>query len=141
MNTSFHHMLMRTYFCFHKQVMDGAKREGLTSGQPKILEFLLRSPGVEQKTIAENCEIEAATVGNLLGRMESAGLIERRREGGNRRSIFVYLTEGGKAAARKVEEIFARAEEKAFAGMSEQEAENLSKSLKKVYQNISNKEE
>ena len=88
MQNSFHHVLMMTHLSFHKRIMAEAKKLGLTSGQPKILEFLSENEGVEQKTIAEHCEIERASAGSILGRMESAGLIERRREGGNRRYTY-----------------------------------------------------
>lgn len=83
MEKSFHHTLMKAYFSFHRTVMEQAKNAGLTSGQPKILEFLSESDGVEQKVIAAHCEIETATAGSILTRMESAGLIERRRQDGN----------------------------------------------------------
>ena len=89
MEKSFHHTLMKAYFSFHRMVMEQAKRAGLTSGQPKILEYLYQSEGVEQKDIAVHCEIESATAGSILSRMESAGLIERRRQDGNRRSLYV----------------------------------------------------
>ncbi len=67
--------------------------------------------------------------------MESAGLIERRREGGNRRSLYVYLTPAGKEAAANVERIFADTEKLAFAGLDEKEVEKLFSALKKVYEN------
>ena len=109
---SFHHLLMKSYCALRRNVMGQAQREGLTAGQPKILEFLLTSEGVEQNKIARHCEIEAATAGSILNRMESAGLIERRRMGQNRRSLYVYLTEKGRMAAQKVENIFAATEER-----------------------------
>ena len=65
---SFHHKLMKTYFAMHRRVMSAAKELGLTSGQPKILEYLSEQEGVEQKTIARSCEIESATVGSILDR-------------------------------------------------------------------------
>ena len=135
MQNSFHHVLMMTHLSFHKKIMAEAKKLGLTSGQPKILEFLSENEGVEQKTIAEHCEIERASAGSILGRMESAGLIERRREGGNRHSLYVYLTPAGKEAAANVERIFADTEKLAFAGLDEKEVEKLFSALKKVYEN------
>lgn len=140
MEASFHHALMKTYFAFHRLVMEQVKKEGLTTGQPKILEYLSEHQGVDQKTVADHCEIEAATVGNLLGRMESSGLIERRREEGNRRSIFVYLTPKGRKAAERISEIFDVAERQAFAGMGEEDVVRLRASLSEVYCNIKEKE-
>ena len=136
MERSFHHILMKAYFAMHKSVMAEAQKIGLTSGQPKILELLYERDGVEQKTIAAHCEIEPATVGNLLGRMESAGLIERRRLGGNRRSLYVYLTDAGRDAAARMEEIFAAAEKRALEGVTDVERAELRKMLAGIYDNI-----
>ena len=136
MQQSFHHLLMKAHFVMHRRVMTQAKALGLTSGQPKILEFLSECEGVEQKVIARSCEIEPATVGSILDRMESAGLIERRREAGNRRSLYVYLTDAGKSAAAKTEEIFSHAEQDAFEDMDEAEIAALCASLQKIYRNL-----
>lgn len=133
---SFHHKLMKTYFAMHRRVMSAAKELGLTSGQPKILEYLSELEGVEQKTIARSCEIESATVGSILDRMEKSGLIERRRREGNRRSLYVYLTPAGRDAAAQTEKIFAAAEERAFAGMSQEEIALLRGGIDKVYENL-----
>lgn len=141
MEKSFHHTLMKAYFSFHRTVMEQAKNAGLTSGQPKILEFLSESDGVEQKVIAAHCEIETATAGSILTRMESAGLIERRRQDGNRRSIYVYLTTSGRKAAEKIQQIFAKAEKRAFDGIPAEEIELLCRDLKKIYTNTVGTEE
>ncbi len=136
MNTSFHHLLMKCHLALQREVMAGAKGQGLTSGQPKILEYLSVQEGADQKTIAEHCEIESATVGSILTRMESAGLIERRRKGNNRRSLYVYLTDRGRAAAAAVADVFAGAEARALRGLEEGEVRALCAALQKVYANL-----
>ena len=60
---------------------------GLTPGKPKILEFLRLFGESNQKAIAAYCEIELATVGNILLGMEKEGLIIRQNKDGNRRSM------------------------------------------------------
>lgn len=72
--------------------------------------------------------------------METSGLIERRRVDGNRRSLFIYLTEKGKAAAARTQEIFAAAEETALEGISQQEKKILCDLLERVYENLTRKE-
>lgn len=137
---SIHHLLMKSHTAVRRRVMAQAQREGLTSGQPKILEFLSENEGADQRSIALSCEIEAATVGSILTRMEASGLIERRRADGNRRSLFIYLTEKGKAAAARTQEIFAAAEETALEGISQQEKKILCDLLERVYENLTRKE-
>lgn len=141
MKDTFHYTFMKAYFSFHRTVMERAKAEGLTSGQPKILELLYEGDGVEQKVIAQHCEIESATAGSILNRMESAGLIERRRLDGNRRSLFVFLTEAGRQAAMKVKQIFIEAEKIALADISDEHREHLLINLRKIYNNTVNSED
>ena len=138
---SFHHLLMKTYALLHKTVMAEAQKLGLTTGQPKILEYLSEQEGAEQYRIARHCEIEPATVGSILNRMEAAGLIERRRQGTNRRSLYVYLTEKGKTAAEETKKIFALAEEKAFGEIGGDEKEKMRELLLTMYKNLSQTEE
>ena len=75
--------------------MFNANKIGLTSGQPKILYCLSKFKEADQKTIANYCEIEQATVGSILLGMENAGLIVRKQHEGNRRSLYVSLTDKG----------------------------------------------
>ena len=63
---SLHYLLMKTNSIVSRGIMREASQMGLTSGQPKILEFLREAQEADQKTIAEHCEIEQATAGSIL---------------------------------------------------------------------------
>lgn len=117
-------------------VLAETQKLGLSAGQPKILEFLLEVDSVEQKMIAIHCEIEPATVGTILLGMESKGLIVRKRENDNRRSLFVSLTPEGREYALKVKEIFDRNEKEIFSNFSDDEVETLKNLLNRVFDNI-----
>ena len=122
---SLHYLFMKTNAVFSRRVLGEVSKIGLTAGQPKVLDFLSGCPEADQKTIAARCEIEPATVGSILLRMEKAGLILRRQREGNRRSLYVYLTDKGRAAARSVEEIFRRAEAPVAEALTGEELEQL----------------
>ena len=79
---SLHYLLMKSHAMLSRRILSEAGRLGLTPGQPKVLEFLLRHGESDQKTIAAYCEIEPATVGSILLRMEEGGLILRRQKAG-----------------------------------------------------------
>ena len=64
--------------------------------------------------------------------MEKAGLIVRRQHEGNRRSLFVSLTDKGKEAAQQTAHIFQHAEAPVMAALTEDEQETLKKLLMKV---------
>ncbi len=118
---SLHYLLMKTHALFSKKVLSEASKLGLTSGQPKILDCLLHYQEADQKTIAAYCEIEQATVGSILLRMEEAGLVVRRQKNGNRRSLYVSLTPKGTDAAMKLTDIFQNTEQESTKGFTEQE--------------------
>ncbi len=103
---SLHYLLMKAHTMLNKEIVERASGEGLSPGQPKILEYLLEFGESNQKAIASYCEIEQATAGSVLLRMESAGLIRRFQKDGNRRSLYVALTPKGLTAARRMEQIF-----------------------------------
>lgn len=133
--SSLHHLWMKTYLQMKRLVNARTAPLGLSPGQPKILEFLAEYGEHEQKDIAEYCEIEPATVGNILLRMENAGLIQRRNRPNNRRSLYVSLTPKGARLAQTLQGIFAAAEEQITAELTEEEREVRMRLLAKCVQN------
>ena len=128
---SLHYLLMKSYSVLNRKILAGVGALGLTPGQPKVLDYLSRFGERDQKTIAAYCEIEPATVGSILARMEAAGMIVRRRRPGDRRALLVSLTERGRAAAAEVDGVFARAEAEAARGMTADEVEGLKAALER----------
>lgn len=132
---SLHYLWMKTYLQMKHLVSTQATPLGLSPGQPKILEFLAEYGEHEQKDIAAYCEIEPATVGSILLRMETAGLVIRRNRTNNRRSLYVSLTPKGEQMAHKVQDIFARSEAQITAELTEEERATLFRLLHKCLQN------
>lgn len=129
---SLHYLLMKTHAMFYKKILSQVSKIGLTPGQPKILEFLLKYHEADQKTIAAYCEIEPATVGSILMRMEEAGLVMRRQKNGNRRSLYVSLTEKGTQSACQLQDIFQKVETEATCGITAEEQQILRELLDKL---------
>ena len=132
---SLHHLWMKTYLQLNRMVLDRAAALGLSPGQPKILEFLAAQGEHEQKAIADYCEIEPATVGSILTRMEAAGLVTRRNRPGNRRSLYVSLTPRGQELAGALNGVFAEAEAQITAALTDEERQTLTRLLEKCLQN------
>lgn len=128
---SLHHLWMKTYLRLNRNVLSQTAKLGLSPGQPKVLEFLYQNGENEQKAIAAHCEIEPATVGNILSRMETAELVLRRQKPGNRRSLYVSLTPKGETMAKQLEQIFAEAEDQMTAPLTAQEKVLLHQLLEK----------
>ena len=136
MEQSFHYLLMADQAVFQKRLLNALKKASLTAGQPKVLDYLKDHDGAGQKEIADACHIEPATLTSVLNRMEEKGMIERRMRNGNRRSIYVFLTEKGKELSDVVEREFGRAEEQALAGFSPEEREECRRMLRRICENL-----
>lgn len=78
--------LMRTVF-------DRRVRElGLTRGQWLVLTRLTRRPGSSQTELADMLELDRASAGRMIDRMENGGWLERRPDPVDRRIKRLHLT-------------------------------------------------
>ena len=69
------------------------KALGLTRSQWWVLNHLFRNNGTTQSELAYILEIEKATLGRLLDRMEAKGWIRRQEHSTDRRAKCVFLTD------------------------------------------------
>ena len=138
---SLHYLLMKAHGAVKRAMLAEGAKLGLTPGQPKILEFLMNNGESDQKTLAADCEIEQATAGGILLRMEEAGLIARRRKEGNRRSLYVSLTPRGVEMARKMDEAAREVDRLAASLLSADEEELLKNMLASVRRAMTETEE
>lgn len=139
MKESLHYLLMANHLLFQKSLLAEIKDINLTPGQPKILDYLLFHDCAVQKEIAEACHIEPATITSVLLGMENKGLIVRKNINGNRRSLYVCLTNKGKLLAKQVELEFGIIEKKALLGFGDEEKEMLTAFLTRINKNLIDK--
>jgi DNA-binding MarR family transcriptional regulator len=69
-----------------------ARAHGMTRAQWGILIRLDMQPGLLQKELAEQLEVEPITVARLIDRLESRGMVERRPDPTDRRCWRLHLT-------------------------------------------------
>lgn len=137
MSPTFHYLIMAEHSMFQKELLAKLKYSGLTIGQPKVLDYLKDHDGTSQKDIARGCHIEPGTLTTLLNRMEEAGLVERHMMNGNRRSLYVFLTDKGKEQLELVTAAFSEMETEAFRGLSETERKTFMDLFLRIYANTS----
>lgn len=137
MSPTFHYLIMAEHSMFQKELLAKLKDSGLTIGQPKVLDYLKDHDGTSQKDIARGCHIEPGTLTTLLNRMEESGLVERRMMNGNRRSLYVFLTDKGKEQLELVTAAFSEMEAEAFRGLSETERKTFMDLFLRIYANTS----
>lgn len=137
MENTFHYLLMSVQAMFQKKLLDKVKGRQLTTGQPKVLDYLYTHDGASQKEIASACHIEAGSLTSVLNRMEQKHMIERKMLNGNRRSLHVFLTASGKEDQTAVEDAFSELEKHVFAGITDQDRDTFLKVFQKIYDNLS----
>lgn len=76
-----------------KRFEQNARDTGLTRSQWQVLAYLDRNAGIQQGMLAELIDVEPITVGRIVDKLESCGLVERRPHPTDRRSWQLYLTE------------------------------------------------
>jgi MarR family transcriptional regulator for hemolysin len=116
-----------------RTVFDRRVRDiGLTRAQWLVLTRLYRRPGASQTQLAEMLEIDRASAGRMIDRMEKNGWVERRPDRGDRRVNRLHLTD----EARKVHaEMWAIAEstvDDALSPLSANEREQYAELTAKV---------
>src|SRR3954471_24367969 len=72
------------------------RKLGLTRSQWLLLTRLHRRPGASQTELADMLEIDRASAGRMIDRMEKAGWVQRRPDGVDRRINRLYLTPGAR---------------------------------------------
>lgn len=78
---------------------------GLTHPQYLVMLALWGEAPMSVKAIAEAIQLDSPTLSPLLKRLESAGLVTRRRDPGDERTLVVDLTDAGRALRREAERI------------------------------------
>lgn len=78
---------------------------GLTHPQYLVMLALWGEAPMSVKAIAEAIQLDSATLSPLLKRLEGAGLITRRRDPRDERTLLIDLTEAGWALRRRAEQI------------------------------------
>jgi DNA-binding MarR family transcriptional regulator len=123
--------LMRT--TFDRRV----KSLGLTRSQWWVLNHLFRNDGVTQSELAEILEVEKATLGRLLDRMEQKGWVRREGHAGDRRAKRVFLTEEVEPAIKTMRAAAAELRRDALSGLSATEQNQFVDALLAIKSNLS----
>lgn len=72
----------------------------------------------------------------ILRRMEARNLVKRETKNGNRRSLYVSMTEYGKEMAENVEDTFSFVDQRVVKGMSQKEINEFMRLLEIANNNL-----
>jgi MarR family transcriptional regulator, transcriptional regulator for hemolysin len=118
--------LMRTAFDRRVRAL------GLTRAQWMVITRLHRRAGASQSELAEMMEIEKATAGRLIDRLEAKGWVERRADAADRRVKRIYLTRAAEQVHRRIWRIAEATVADALGDLATSEAKVLGDLLRRV---------
>jgi DNA-binding MarR family transcriptional regulator len=109
---------------------------GITRAQWLVLTRLHRHPGVSQSELADLLEVERASAGRMIDRLEANGWVERRAQNGDRRVKRVYLTPEAERVHRRIWRVAEATVDDALADLSVREGAQLRALLGRVKKNL-----
>jgi len=98
---------------------------GVTRAQWMVLARLARRPGCSQTELAEMMEVERATAGRLLDRLEENGLVRREPDPVDRRVRRVFPTPSAATAQAKIRGVADKIVAEATIDLSDDQRETL----------------
>lgn len=104
-------------------------RAGAFQGQGRVLHLLSLQSPIAQKDLAYLLGIRSQSLGELLGKLEEAGLVRREPSPEDRRTSMVDLTDAGRTAAEQREET---PSDDPFSVLSDEEQDQLAGLLDRV---------
>ncbi len=114
----------------------GLARLGLFANQEITLIQLAASDGLAQKTLAETLQVSHVTIAKTVGRLEKAGLVERRASAQDRRVSLVFLTPAGRALHDDVIAVWRGLESLATAELDADEQRAYLRAVAKIRQSL-----
>lgn len=116
-----------------RTVFDRRVRDiGLTRAQWLVLTRLYRRPGASQTELADMLEIDRASAGRMIDRMQKNGWVERRADSEDRRINRLYLTTDARRAHKDMWAIAEATVDDALAPLSVAEREQFTRLAARV---------
>jgi MarR family transcriptional regulator, organic hydroperoxide resistance regulator len=106
--------------------------ESLSHAHLRALFVLTTEPEVTAGRLAREAELNSASVTAMVDQLEARGLVQRRRDGQDRRAIWISLTDLGRSEVAEQEARWRRQLAEAFAGTSDAELEAAGRVLERL---------
>lgn len=135
-----HHLaalIKDTSVLMHKRFDAKARHLGLSRAQWHVIWVLSRREGCNQSELADELEVEAISLCRMVDRLAHAGLVERRRDPGDRRAWLLHLTGAAAPLNTAARGIGAEVIAEALDGLTADEAEALCHGLERMRDNLS----
>jgi len=112
------------------------RKYGVYLGQDLVLGALWRTDGLTPREVAGQLGLAVPTVVKMTQRMESAGLVSRRRDERDRRLVRIHLTDRGQELREHLTRDLAWFETQTIANLTEADKQVLERALAIVVDNM-----
>ncbi len=107
----------------------------VAGGQVAVLNLIDANPGLTQKDLSHLVVFRKSALTKLVNEMERTGLIERRKEGADKRLNALYLTPDGATLLARMQQDMTRMQEELLAPLSPAERAMLFELLWRLIEN------
>lgn len=108
--------------------------DAVTPAQITVLDWIAATPGCGVQEVADGLGLTPPTVSVGVRKMEENGLVERKPNPSDKRSVQLFLTERGQAIQEKIQSAHRRKFQHLLAGLTAQEQETLLQLLERALQ-------
>lgn len=115
-----------------------ATKKDIYPGQAACLWYIAKNPGINQKQLAEKITVAEPTTSLILKKMEKAGLIVRKPDSDDHRTLKIFLNSKGEKILNDLKRIIPKIVNEAFEGLSKEELNSFYSILEKLHNNILN---
>lgn len=126
------HLVGRTAAALRHQLEVQMAEHGATLPEFLILHVVATQPGLSQRGLADQVGVERPTMSHHLDRLETLGLVERRRDPTDRRILRIHPTPPGRRRLAKLDAIVEALERHLHDQLSEREAKVLHMALARI---------
>jgi DNA-binding MarR family transcriptional regulator len=130
------YLIKRAQAALHVCLEEIVSAHGLGIPQYVVLSFLAETPGLANADLARRAFVTPQSMNEVLKQLESAGLVERRRNPTNARILNAYLTRTGARKRNAVSVQVRELEARLLSGLSRDERQNLNRALLTVIDNV-----
>ena len=135
----------RLLFLAHRSVHDELDRRlsehGASLWNWVLLKEAANAEGASQRELAQHMRIEPPTLVRHLDKLADEGLVERRPDPDDRRSVRVVVTEAGHARLRELHEVVQALDDEVRKILTKRDVEVLSRALSRIHVFFENSKE
>ena len=131
------YLVKRVELAVRARLEEIVKPAGLTAIQYTALTVLERHDDMSSAQLARHSFVTAQSMADMITTLEGRGLIERHRDGADRRRLVVSLTAVGRALLDRYRDEVAALEGDMIAGLSAERTGELRAMLNTCYDNLS----